>query len=374
MSAPLTSRPRLLGWYARHGVGKSVLAAQAARWFHKEKGLRTRVVSLDPGSHDQYQDGISKGYVDYLPADGWTNFPPNVLYQRLAEGHWPEDPSVPGSPILPGYEQLRLCKKCGKDSGSRGAAHASKCQSCGVEFAAGQRLPVTRNLTSLEGVGLLIIEGITKVGDSLLEACRQSRPGDRFWVAASAEGQEIARAANDALKKKDNKDRSKEEQAAVKVAEEAASRGELSLATTAEMGHYFKAGQDLIATLAASNRIPIPMVIWTAHEGRWEEKLDKTNPNSPLKLLGLGPQMVPAKNMRSGLRDFVLFGHLTVEEGGKRVMWLQPHKAAGENMPWEAKANIVGLPPKVELPDPQKANGFGELMRLIEKAGEVELP
>lgn len=372
---PLVASPRMIGFYSAHGVGKTTLAVQGARWTWKEKKLRTRVMSLDPGSFEQYQQGIAQGYIDYMPADAWNNYAPDVLFSRVAEGWWPEDVSTPNSKLVPGYESLRICPACGGDSGSRGHAHLAQCASC--KKALPSALPVTRRLTGLKGVGLFIAEGITKVGDTLLEAARQSRPGDRFYVSNDPAQQDLVRLANEALKKRNPDEQKADEKAALLEVKKRAETGEFSLAITAEQGHYFKAGQDLIKVLAASHRIPVPNVIWTAHEGRWEESLDKNNQNSPRKLMGLGPAMVPAKAMMSALRDFVVFGRVTVDETGKRFLQLDKHKGAeSSTVAWQAKCNVLGarLPKALELPDPTKGNGFQVLIEALEKAREVELP
>lgn len=369
MGAPLVARPRMFGWHGVHGAGKSVLAAQAAEWFWETRQLKTRVVSYDAGSAEQYDKGVAAGYIDYLAADGWTSHAPDVFLTRIAEGAWPESSQIPNSQLMPGYEEVRLCTKCGKDSGSRGHAHLARCAACGFAFPAGRPLSLTRNLTGLEGIGLQVFEGLSTVSAVLLEAQRQSRPGDKFYYGGDAEAQKVARVANEGLKKKDPATRTPAEREALVEAARLEEAGVLGLASSAEMGHYFKAGQDIQKILKASNRCPIPMVIWTAHSGRWEESTDKTNPNAPRRLMGLGPALVPAKGMMQALPDFVLFGHVVTEGGGQRVLHLDRHKGPESGtVLWEAKCNIVGMPKLFPLPDPTKANGFAALMVQIEKA------
>ena len=76
--------------------------------------------------------------------------------------------------------------------------------------------------------------------------------------------------------------------------------------------------------------------------------------------------------MQTALRDFVLFGRITVEDG-KRVLYLSQHPGEG-NIRWESKCNIPGMPAKVILPDLFEANGFGLLMEEMEKARGREMP
>jgi hypothetical protein len=362
----------MLGFYSKHGVGKSSLAAAAARDLWRKHGWKTQVVSIDPGSRAAYERGEAEGYIEYFSADNWTNYAFDVLWTRLGEGAWPVDTKAPGSPLVKGILSIRLCPKCGKDTGAPPHSHVMACKSCNARFPPGTSIPETRLLAPhLVGVGLRVYEGITKVGEGLLEACRQAAPtGDKFYVGGTQEDVGMLRLANEALRLREKA--TQEQTAALVEVKKGEAEGRFSMALTPDQGHYFKAGKDVEKILGASQRLPIPMVIWTAHEGRWEVSTDKTNRNAPMKLMGLGPGILPAKAMQTALRDFVLFGRITVEDG-KRVLYLSQHPGEG-NIKWESKCNIPGMPAKVILPDLFEANGFGLLMEEMEKARARVMP
>lgn len=371
---PLCTEPeQIIGLSGRPGIGKSTLASQAARWLWREKKLRTRLLLTDAGSFSPYAQGIEKGYIDHISADAWDNYPPHVLFKLLAEGWWPEDPKTPNSRLIPGYTELRLCTKCGGDSGSRGAAQTAKCASCGEAFPAGTRLPISRKLTSLAGIGMLIGEGLTKVGDMLLSCNRESRPGDRFYVAGSVQYQELARKANDAMKKQSPTEK---DGLVLKEAREAEEAGYLSLAKGGAQDHWLKADGDLQLIIHASKKIPVPYVIWTFHEGRWEESTDKTNPNAPKKLLGLGPVTPVMKRMAILPGWFSIFGRVC-KVGEERMLMMEEHQGPEDpsgKVKWVGKINTVGAPSKLKLEDALKVNNFANLMKMVEEAKGRDLP
>lgn len=373
---PLVTEPsNIIGLMGPPGVGKTTLIQQATKYWWDEHGLKSRVIGADAGSYNPYRQGIEKGYISYLSADAWDKVPANVLYQRLMEGHWPEDPQTPNSVLRPGFETLRICPFCSKDSGARGAAYITKCGTCGKDLPPGRALAVQRKLTSLAGTGLLAMEGMTKVGATLLNASRKARPGDKFYVAGDdPEGQKIAAKANDGLKKGVN-DRTKEENEAIKVASNLETLGELSLASSAEMGHYMKADQDLVDIIHAAKRVPVPMVIMTFHEGAWEEKIDKTKTISNMELRGLGPVTPVMKRMKLIPGWFSIFGRVVINDNNTRELIMEEHFGKeSTRVKWVGKTNIIGAPKRLTLGDPTKVNSFKILMAEIKKAQERELP
>ncbi len=84
--------------YGRSGSMKSTWIIKLAEWFWAKKGLKTRVY-LGDGGYETYEGSglVEEGIIEVMQYNLWDH--PLETSQRICEGWWPKDPSIPGSPL-----------------------------------------------------------------------------------------------------------------------------------------------------------------------------------------------------------------------------------------------------------------------------------
>lgn len=245
--------PRNILTYGAGGMGKSTNAARAAAFVWKELGLKARVVNSDGGGTESaFSPLIAAGAAEVWHIDQWDE---KALFSNLelaTQGYWPEDPSSPGSPLLPPTRDWKPCIYCGEDSGAKGLGMIGACASCKKPFPPGTYLKQKRDkINGFEGVGTCVFEGVSSFGDLLLRRLKKIDPGG--GNSLSEENFKIS------------------------------SPGQ---------AHYGMAQSYLGQFISNSRRIPVPLVFWTALEIRGNEDGSPLyGPKGPGK--ALTTQMIP---------------------------------------------------------------------------------
>lgn len=161
--------------YGGGGIGKTTRLAEIAAYVYLTFGLKTRVVGADGGgTTSAFGPLIEEGIAEYWPIDQWEEYGIFNIMDLATKGWWPEDPSEPGSILLPPAIRFKPCSSCGKDSGAKGLGMVPKCSSCGKQFAAGTTLrTVSQPINGMEKVGFVAFEGLTAFGDLLLRRLKK---------------------------------------------------------------------------------------------------------------------------------------------------------------------------------------------------------
>lgn len=160
-------------------MGKTTLAVQTAVHIWKTTGKKTRVVNADGGgTREGFSGLIEENIAEIWDIDTWDERSVFENIELATKGHWPEDTGTPNSILLEPTKDWRQCPTCLKDSGGKSLTMPPKCASCGVVFAAGQLLPVRRELINgLQDIGLVVFEGMTSFGDLFLKRLKKIDPG-----------------------------------------------------------------------------------------------------------------------------------------------------------------------------------------------------
>lgn len=155
------------------------MAVQAAVHVWKTLGKRTRVVNADGGgTREGFSGLIEEGIADVWDIDTWDEKSIFENIELATKGYWPEDPGTPNSRLLEPTRDWRECPTCHGDSGGRSLTMPPKCISCGIAFAAGQLLPVRRDLINGMGeIGLVVFEGMTSFGENFLSRLKKIDAG-----------------------------------------------------------------------------------------------------------------------------------------------------------------------------------------------------
>lgn len=194
----------------------------------KKDGKKSRVVTADGGGEKAFQPLVDKGIVDIWAIDSYNEA---SIFQNLelaTKGWWPEDPSVPDSPLRAPLKMVKLCPFCQKDTGAVGMGQPQGCPSCKKPFGAGVRLEkVVEPINGFQDVGCYIFEGATSFGRLML---------DRLRVIDSGGGRQV-------------KD------------------GDFTIAGLGKQ-HYGDAQNYAAIQVANTHTIPVPIVLWTALELR----------------------------------------------------------------------------------------------------------
>jgi len=215
-------------------MGKTTMAVQAATHVWKTLGKKTRVVNADGGgTREGFSGLIEEGIASVWDVDTWDDRSIFENIELATKGYWPEDPATPNSRLLEPTRDWRECPTCLKDSGGKSLTMPPKCASCGVAFAAGQLLPVRRELTNgMQDIGLVVFEGMTSFGERFL---------DRLKKIDSGGGNSI----NDPL-------------------------GQYKISNSGQ-AHYLMAQRAISSAVTNVRQIPVDMVLWTALEIRADD-------------------------------------------------------------------------------------------------------
>lgn len=349
-------------FYGASGLGKTAQIGKAAEWAAKKWGKRTRLISADGGGWDVVRPHVNAGLIVPFAVRGSEHFVETI--DKLCQGYWPADPENPLSPLEPptvvAYE-LR-CRRCiveGKPKLIYGPAPTQPrgviCPTCkgavmGPEpnplALTSMRYPNPKN--DLRDFALIGIEGLTSIGDSILE----------YLMKTSAS------LSQDPSYKWTDGD---------------------SAYSGGNMTYYGFAQNRLYEFVHKSHMIPyVNKVIWTALEGRGEEEGTKV----PI----FGPSIAGKKATGKATQWFGNSLHFELlsttgsadanqqlKIDAKPIIYVRNHADAFTKIPFQAKIRVPmsmakDIPDFVEADVEKLYNRIDELMGLAEKSLENLLP
>lgn len=314
-------------------MGKTNSISTLALYVHKEYGLKTRVYTADTGGYNPLKPLQERGILDVMSVDLWDH--PFLTIEQCSKGFWPEDPSLPNSPLKPMVRNWKPCPLCSEDSGATMHAVVLKCKSCGKPYPPGTVLRIQTDLINGgDSVGAIAFEGLTAFGDLVMESMSKR----------TAQGEDIG------------------PQAAHTKFEDGSFTNEAGVEKKFMIGSnspaHFGIAQDHIhGWVKNSKLLPVKQVCWTALEQKAEEGGMKGGGRIYAPSI---PGKAASGKCLSWFTDVI---HMDLLSKGKdpsgieqleRKFFLTPHYAPDDPLvPYKAKvsAPAQGLMPKTLEPD-----------------------
>jgi hypothetical protein len=310
--------------YGASGTTKTSNIGRAALWYHQRTQKTTRLVSADGGGYDPVQSLVDKGIIQQpWPIRLWNHRV--EAFDKACQGYWPEDVNNPESRLLPptitSYEGR--CFRCTENGThklvygpSPGAPGNVVCPGCRATI--GIR-PIDVHVecrqyanpaNDLRGVALIGIEGLTSMGDSILEYLMQTKASlsqdpAYTWVDGATNY------------------------------------------SGGNMSYYGFVQNRLYEFVHKSHMIPfVERVIWTALEGKGEEEATRVPIFGPAiagrKATGKAPQWFGNTLHFEMVQEILATQdeNKQAQVSSKPVMYLRPHADAISKVPFQAKTRM----------------------------------